>query len=171
MAGHTAARDKVHQLPELLQLLQRRRSHGETVVCTNGHFDLLHIGHLRALEYAAALGNILVVGVNDDASVRALKPNGRPLVPAAERAELLAALACVDYVVVFAETTAERLLEELRPEVYVKGADYSEETLPEAHVIRAYGGRIALAPLVPDHSTSDLERRIRRATDGESRAL
>lgn len=161
MAGHTAAQDKVRNLPDLLQLIQGRRERGETVVCTNGCFVLLHIGHVRSLEFAAGLGDILIVGVNDDESVRALKSTGRPLVPAAERAELLAALGCVDYIVIFPETTAERLLEAIRPDVYVKGAEYTEETLPEAPVIRSYGGRIALAPLVPDHSTSDLERRIR----------
>ena len=116
-------------LPELLDELRRVHARGERIVLTNGHFDLLHVGHLRYLRAARALGDVLVVGVNSDASVRRLKP-GRPLLPEAERAELLAALDPVDFVVIFDQSTADELLRAIRPAVYAKGADYSEASLP-----------------------------------------
>lgn len=127
---------------------------------TNGCFDLLHVGHVRYLAAARALGDLLIVGVNSDASVRALKGPARPLVPADERAEIIAALAAVDLVVVFDEPTAESLVAQLRPDIYVKGDDYSEATLPEARVVRGYGGEIALLPIQPGHSTSALIARV-----------
>jgi rfaE bifunctional protein nucleotidyltransferase chain/domain len=123
------------------------------VVLTNGVFDLLHVGHLRYLRQARELGDVLVVGVNADAAVR--KP-GRPLVPETERAELVAALEPVDYVVIFADATADSLLRTVRPHVYAKGADYSLETLPEAATAREVGARIAFIPLVAGHSTTEL---------------
>lgn len=128
------------------------------MVLTNGVFDLLHIGHLRYLRQARLAGDILVVGVNADASVA--KP-GRPLVPEAERAELVAALAPVDYAVVFAEPTADALLRAVRPDVYVKGADYSESTLPEAATAHELGAQLVFVPLVPDRSSSALARAAR----------
>jgi rfaE bifunctional protein nucleotidyltransferase chain/domain len=130
---------------------------------TNGCFDLLHVGHVRNLRAARAFGDVLVVGVNDDASVRRLKGAGRPIVPAVERAELLAALWCVDAVVLFGEDTPMAALERLRPEVHCKGADYAPpagKPIPEAAVVAAYGGRIEFLPLVPGISTSELARRI-----------
>ena len=125
---------------------------------TNGIFDLLHVGHLRYLRHARQLGDVLVVGVNADGSVR--KP-GRPIVPDVERAELLAALDPVDYVVIFAEDTADELLREVCPDVYVKGADYSAETLPEAPTAHAVGARVEFVPLVMGRSTSRLARALR----------
>lgn len=154
---------KVLALPELVAALARRRAAGERVVLTNGCFDLLHVGHVRSLQQARALGDVLVVGVNTDASVRGFKSPERPFVPEDERAEVVAALACVDYVVLFDELTAERLVEAVRPEVYVKGGDYREEELPEAPLVRGYGGRVVLLPLVEGRSTTDLVRRIREA--------
>ncbi len=150
---------QVLALPALVEELQARRARGERVVLTNGVFDLLHVGHLRYLRRARELGDVLVVGLNDDASVRALKP-GRPLVPEDERAELLAALEPVDYVVTFGERTADALLRALRPDVYAKGGDYGEDTLPEAVTARQVGAKIAILPLVAGHSTSDLLERI-----------
>ncbi|HEX8966277.1 MAG TPA: adenylyltransferase/cytidyltransferase family protein [Chloroflexota bacterium] len=135
--------------------MQRARHAGARIVLTNGIFDLLHIGHLRYLRRARSLGDRLVVGVNADSAVA--KP-GRPLVPDVERAELVASLEPVDYVVIFAESTADALLRELRPDVYVKGADYSEASLPEAATVRQLGARLEFVPLVPDHSTSRLAR-------------
>jgi rfaE bifunctional protein nucleotidyltransferase chain/domain len=126
---------------------------GMRVVLTNGIFDLLHVGHLRYLRQARALGDVLVVGINADSAVH--KP-GRPLVPDVERAELVAALEPVDYVVIFAEDTADRLLRTLRPDVYAKGADYSPDTLPEAKTAHEVGARLAFLPLVPGRSTTDL---------------
>jgi rfaE bifunctional protein nucleotidyltransferase chain/domain len=136
------------------------RQAGGRVVVTNGCFDLLHVGHVRYLQAARALGDLLVVGVNSDASVRALKGPARPLVPAAERAEIVAALAAVDLVVVFDAPTAEPLVARLRPEVYVKGDDYTEATLPEARLVRAAGGEVVLLPTQSGLSTSALVARI-----------
>jgi D-glycero-beta-D-manno-heptose 1-phosphate adenylyltransferase len=149
---------------ELTAMLERRRTSGARIVLTNGVFDLLHVGHLRSLEAARALGDVLIVGINGDASVRRLKP-GRPLVPEAERAELVAALAPVDYVVVFNEPTAERLVELVRPEVYAKGGDYSAASLPELGAVRAVGAELALLPLVANHSTSHLLAQLRTSPE------
>lgn len=152
---------------EIEQELRAHRARGQRVVLTNGVFDLLHVGHLRSLRAARALGDVLVVGVNDDASVRGLKP-GRPLVGAAERAELLAALEPVDYVVIFPQATAEALIDTVRPDVYAKGGDYAEETLPEAAAARRVGARVAILPLVPGRSTSGLVSRLARLAEVEA---
>jgi D-beta-D-heptose 7-phosphate kinase/D-beta-D-heptose 1-phosphate adenosyltransferase len=150
------AAEKVVPLSTLLQGLAPRRAAGERIAMTNGTFDLMHVGHLRSLEAARATADLLVVGVNSDASVRSYKAPNRPVVPAAERAEVVAALACVDYVVIFKEPTAERLLEAVRPDVYVKGADYASRALPERPIVEAYGGQIVLVELEAGHSTTDL---------------
>lgn len=142
-------------------LAARLKALGGTTVFTNGCFDLLHVGHLRYLQGARALGDRLVVGVNSDASVRGLKGQDRPLVAELERAEMLAGLGCVDFVTVFDEPTADALLQTLTPEVYAKGGDYAPDTLPEAPTVRAYGGRIELVPFVPGRSTSNLVARMR----------
>jgi D-glycero-beta-D-manno-heptose 1-phosphate adenylyltransferase len=148
-----------------LSALQERvavlRARGGRLVVTNGCFDLLHVGHVRYLQAARALGDFLTVGLNSDASTRRLKGPERPLVPEAERAEVLAALTCVDAVVLFDEPTAEALVAALRPEIYVKGDDYSESTLPEARVVQSYGGEIRLLPTVAGLSTTALVERIR----------
>lgn len=157
------AADKVADWQTLLALRERWRADGRVVVWTNGCFDLIHVGHTRSLEAARRLGDVLVVGVNDDDSVRALKGPGRPLVPAAERAEVVAALQSVDHVVVFDEPTPERALGELRPDVHTKGADYAPpdgKPLPERDLVRSYGGRIEFLPLVPARSTSALLEQI-----------
>lgn len=165
-----ATMGKVCSLEELVRIRARLRRRGRTVVLTNGCFDLLHLGHVRYLKQARCLGHCLVVGLNGDGSVRRLKGEGRPLQPQEERAEILAALACVDYVVVFDEDTAEKLVETLQPDVYVKGGDYAAATfdelvciLPEARVVASYGGQVRLLPLTPGRSTSEL---IRRMTEG-----
>ena len=137
--------------------LARARVGDARVVLTNGVFDLLHVGHLRYLRQARGEGDLLVVGVNSDASVA--KP-GRPLVPEAERAELVAALDPVDFAVIFASPTADDLLLAVRPDVYVKGADYSEHTLPEANTAREIGARLVFVPLVPNRSTSALAQTV-----------
>ena len=158
------ARSKVVGWEELLAERARWREEGLRVVWTNGVFDLVHVGHVRSLEAARRLGDVLVVGVNGDDSVRELKGDARPLVPAAQRAEVVAALAPVDRVVVFDDPTPEEALGRLRPEVHTKGADYEGRELPERAVVEAYGGSIELLPLVPGVSTSDLERRLRGAS-------
>lgn len=132
-----------------------RRS-GARVVLANGCFDLLHVGHVRYLEAARALGDLLVVGINSDEQVRRLKGEGRPLVVARERAELIAALRAVDLVTIFDEPTVENLLLALRPDVHAKGTDYTEETVPEREVVRAYGGRVAIVGDPKDHSTTEI---------------
>lgn len=136
-----------------LATLRARLAPEARVVLTNGVFDLLHVGHLRYLRQARSLGDVLVVGVNADSSVR--KP-GRPLVPESERAELVAALEPVDYVVIFRDATADALLRAIRPTVYAKGADYAVDTLPEAATAQEVGAQLALIPLVPGRSTSAL---------------
>ena len=133
------------------------RARGTRIALTNGVFDLLHVGHLRYLRQARSHADVLVVGVNADAVVG--KP-GRPLVPQAERAELVAALEPVDYVVIFSTPTADSLLRELRPDVYVKGADYSEASLPEAAIAREVGASVVFVPLVEGHSTTELLRKL-----------
>ncbi len=153
-------------LAELLALRDQWRMAGQSVVCTNGVFDLLHYGHLQYLRAARTLGNILVVGLNSDRSTRALKGPRRPLVPEQERAALLLALEPVDHVVIFDEPTAERLVDELRPDIYCKGGDYGGESglvkpLPEAAIVEGYGGRVELIPYLPGHSTSELIDLIR----------
>lgn len=144
---------------DLNTLVARLTPHA-SVVLTNGVFDLLHIGHLRYLRHARQLGDVLVVGVNAD---RAVHKPGRPLVPDIERAELVAALEPVDYVVIFMEDTADGLLRALRPRVYVKGGDYSEATLPEAKTAREVGAEVVLLPLTPARSSSSIIRMLEQS--------
>jgi len=181
----------------LAELLTLKQQQGSRIIFTNGVFVLLHLGHLRYLRQARRLGDVLVVGVNSDESARQLKGPQRPLVPEAERAELLAALDCVDYVMIFGERTAETTLALLQPEMYVKGADYAAsanrqqdtlldaeelrralvddaglgERLPEARIVADYGGSLALLAYLPGHSTSDLIDRIaaRYGPDADAR--
>ncbi|HZP84526.1 MAG TPA: D-glycero-beta-D-manno-heptose 1-phosphate adenylyltransferase [Chthonomonadaceae bacterium] len=145
---------------ELAAELEARRVRGERIVSTNGVFDVLHVGHVRYLQAARRLGDLLVVGVNTDAGTRRLKGPTRPFVPEAERAEMLAALACVDYVTFFDEPTPVALLETVRPHVHVKGGDYTVEELPETAIVRRYGGEVVTVPFVAGHSTTDLVARI-----------
>jgi rfaE bifunctional protein nucleotidyltransferase chain/domain len=132
------------------------RAAGRRVVLANGCFDLLHVGHVRYLEEARALGDVLIVGVNSDPAVRRLKGPGRPLLPAAERAEMVAALRAVDHVVVFDEDTADRLVGLLRPAVHAKGTDYTADTVPERQSVLAAGGEVAIAGDAKRHSTRDV---------------
>jgi len=142
---------------ELARELADLRREGRRIAFANGHFDLLHVGHLRYLRDAREQGDVLVVGLNDDASVARLKGPGRPIVPAAERAELLAALAPVDFVVIFSGDSPAPLLARLRPDIHCKGPDYgSPERVPEYGVVRAYGGETRLVGDPKDHNTSDL---------------
>jgi rfaE bifunctional protein nucleotidyltransferase chain/domain len=147
--------------PELLARVAGDRRQGRTIALANGCFDILHVGHVRYLEGAAREADRLVVAINDDASVAALKGPGRPLVHAAARAEVVAALRGVAYVVVFADLTVDRLIGTLRPDVHCKGTDYTPETVPERDAVRAYGGRVAIVGDPKDHSTRDLLARIR----------
>jgi rfaE bifunctional protein nucleotidyltransferase chain/domain len=154
--------EKIRTIDETAGIRERLRAAGMTFVLTNGCFDVIHVGHVRYLEAARGLGDYLLVLVNADASVRALKGPERPLVPEQERAEIIAALGCVDCVVIFSEMTAEGIVERLRPDVYVKGGDHSEEEIPEAKVARRVGARLVLIPPVVGKSTSALVDRICR---------
>ncbi len=157
---------KLLDWPELLAMRETARRAGRVVVWTNGCFDILHVGHLRSLQAARALGDVLVVGVNSDASVRRLKGPSRPIVMEAERVEMLCGLACVDHVVLFGETTPERALALLQPDVHCKGADYAPphgKPIPEAALVASYGGRVSFLPFVPDRSTSAVLAHLREA--------
>ena len=152
----------VLSLPELRGRLAELKARGKKVAFANGHFDLLHVGHLRYLRAARAEGDVLVVAINDDASVARLKGAGRPIVPAAERAELLAALEPVDFVVVFTGDSPAPLLADLQPDVHCKGTDYGvPEKVPEYEAVRAYGGRTALVGDPKDHATRDLIAKVK----------
>ena len=147
---------KIHQRSELVSILQQAKADGAVVVTTNGCFDVLHLGHLRYLQASRQLGDLLVVAVNSDSSVRQLKGENRPLVPEEERAEMLAGLECVDYVVIFSELTPISLLSELKPNIHVKGGDYKLEQLIERDIVEANGGKVIVGLNVPGKSTTNL---------------
>lgn len=151
---------KVITRAEVAALGERLRKEGRKIGFANGCFDLFHVGHVRYLEGARQQGGVLVVGVNSDRSVRQLKGEGRPLLPEDARAELLAAVECVDYVVIFDDLTAENLLRDLRPDVHCKGTDYTEASVPEREVVRRWGGRVVIVGDPKDHSTRDVLARI-----------
>ncbi len=156
-------RNKVVSRDQLAECVREERAAGRTIAFANGCFDILHVGHIRYLESAAREGDVLVVALNDDASVRQLKGEGRPILPASDRAELVAALRCVDYVVIFSESTVGPLLTALRPDVHCKGTDYTVESVPERDIVLAYGGRTAIVGDPKDHSTRGLLARIGRS--------
>jgi rfaE bifunctional protein nucleotidyltransferase chain/domain len=145
----------------LIQRVTDARQRRLTVVLANGCFDVLHAGHVRYLQAAKAIGDILVVGVNSDAQVRMLKGSGRPLLAETERAELVASLAAVDLVTIFNEPTVEDLLLAVKPDIHAKGTDYTEDTVPERDVVRSFGGRIAIVGDPKDHSTSEMIKRFK----------
>jgi len=147
-------------LRKLQKELEPLRKRGRKVVFTNGCFDIIHAGHVRYLEKARSLGDILVVGLNSDASVRAIKGADRPIVPEAERAEVLAALRCVDYVVVFNEPTPLRLIKALRPDILVKGSDWAAHEIVGGDVVRESGGRVSRIRLLKGRSTTNIIRKI-----------
>lgn len=150
---------------EVAALGDRLRGERRRIAFANGCFDLLHVGHIRYLRGAREQGDVLVVGLNSDRSVTALKGPGRPLLPAEARAELVAALESVDYVVIFDELTAEAVLRDLRPDVQCKGTDYSEETVPEREVMRGLGGRVKIVGDPKDHSTRVMLEEIRQRNE------
>jgi rfaE bifunctional protein nucleotidyltransferase chain/domain len=149
-------------VPEAVAVVERLRATGKSVVFTNGVFDLLHVGHLRYLQQARALGDALIVGLNSDRSVRANKGAGRPITPEMERAEILSALACVDGAVVFDEDTPHEIIVALQPDVLVKGADWAADAIVGRDVVEARGGRVVRVPIEAGHSTSALVEKIRR---------
>ncbi len=147
---------KIQTRESLCALVRRWREQGELIILANGGFDLLHVGHIRYLRGAQALGGKLVVAVNSDASLRELKGPARPLMPAAERAEILAALEDVDAIVIFDEPDVRALIREIRPDVHAKGTDYTRDSVPERDEVLAYGGRVEIVGDPKDHSTSGL---------------
>ncbi|HYN84104.1 MAG TPA: adenylyltransferase/cytidyltransferase family protein [Pyrinomonadaceae bacterium] len=154
------AASRVVERNRLIARVAIARRNGARVVFANGCFDLLHVGHVRYLEAARALGDLLVVGVNSDEQVRALKGEGRPFVPERERAEVVASLRAVGLVTIFHEPTVEQLLLAVRPDIHAKGTDYTEETVPEREVVRSYGGRVAIVGDPKEHSSSGMLRKV-----------
>lgn len=151
----------IHKVIELKDIIDKEKKQGRRVVFGNGCFDLLHVGHVRYLKGAKALGDVLVVAVNDDASVAGLGKRKRVVTPASERAEIIAALEGVDYVILFSEPNVEGLLRILQPHIHAKGTDYTEESVPEGEIVRSYGGRVAIVGDPKDHSTRDLIKTIK----------
>lgn len=154
------AASKVKRRSVLKNIISELKSAGKTVVFTNGCFDILHVGHVRYLETARSMGDCLVVAINTDDTVRRLKGDCRPLVPEFERAELVAALECVDYVTLFAEDTPAEIISCLQPDIHVKGGDYVADDLPEAAAVKAYGGKIVIVPLVEGRSTTSIVAKV-----------
>ena len=155
------AAEKIGTLDEVRRRVEAARADGRTIAFANGCFDVLHVGHVRYLEGARGEADVLVVGVNGDASVRRLKGEGRPVLPEADRALLVAAVRAVDHVVVFPDDDVSRLLLALRPDVHCKGTDYTPDTVPERDVVRSYGGRVAIVGDPKRHDTRVLLDRIR----------
>ncbi|HKF44874.1 MAG TPA: D-glycero-beta-D-manno-heptose 1-phosphate adenylyltransferase [Thermoanaerobaculia bacterium] len=158
----TGGLSKILSREELLEAAKRQGAAGRSIVFANGAFDLLHVGHVRYLEAARREGDWLVVGVNSDRSVRASKGDGRPILPESERSEVVAALRCVDAVVIFDEDSPAELIAALRPAVHAKGTDYTSESVPERSVVASYGGRTVIVGDPKDHATTDLIERIRK---------
>lgn len=161
-----SSQSKILSRSQLQSLLAGHKQRGQCVVFANGCFDVLHVGHVRYLQAARAEGDILVVGINDDASVRNLKGPGRPILDQAARALLVAAVREVDYVVVFSEPSAEALLHDLRPDVHAKGTDYTAETVPERATAKSLGIRVAIAGDPKNHSTRAMLESLRKAPRG-----
>jgi D-glycero-beta-D-manno-heptose 1-phosphate adenylyltransferase len=142
--------------PQLIEAVAAAKKDGQRIVFANGCFDVLHVGHVRYLEAAKALGDLLIVAINSDAQARRLKGAGRPLMPQDQRAEIVSALDAVDFVTIFDEPTVAELLLALKPDIHAKGTDYTEDTVPERDVVRSYGGRVAIAGDPKDHSSSEM---------------
>jgi len=147
---------------ELVETLAEERKRGKQIAFANGVFDVLHVGHVRYLQDAARVADVLVVAVNGDSSVRAIKGEGRPVMPERERAEIVSAIRGVSYVTIFSESSPARLLQTLRPDFQCKGTDYTADTVPEAEVVKAYGGKVVIVGDPKDHSTTEMLDRLRR---------
>jgi len=145
---------------DLIEAVAKERARGAKIIFANGCFDVLHVGHVRYLAGAKALGDVLVVGVNSDEQVAIQKGTGRPILPAVERAEIIASLETVSYVTIFDEPTVEALLLVLKPDVHAKGTDYTVDTVPEREVVKSYGGQVAIVGDPKDHSTSEILTRL-----------
>lgn len=155
--------NKLYSLDQLSILIQEKKAAGKTVVLANGCFDLIHIGHIRYLQAAKKNGDVLVVALNSDASVRRLKGKGRPLLDEKERAEIISALYFVDYITIFSEPTVEKILLTLKPHIHAKGSDYTKDTVPEKDTVKSYGGKIAITGGPKIRSTSDIIKAVKEA--------
>jgi len=151
----------IDKLEALQEIIEKEKARGKKIVFGNGCFDLLHVGHVRYLRGAKALGDILVVAINDDSSVTGLGKRKEVVTPAHERVEIIAALDAVDYVILFRESTVENLLRALKPDIHAKGTDYTEDSVPEKEIVRSYGGKVAIVGDPKDHSTRDLIKTIK----------
>ncbi len=151
----------IDNLAELKEIIEKQKADGKKVVFGNGCFDLLHVGHIRYLKGAGELGDILVVAVNDDNSVTGLGKRKQVVTPASERAEIISAIECVDYVIIFSDPTVEKLLLTLKPDIHAKGTDYTEENVPERNTVMSYGGTVAIVGDPKDHSTRDIIKTIK----------
>lgn len=151
----------IQKLTELKKIIDAEKAAGKKIVFGNGCFDIIHVGHVRYLRGAKELGDVLIVAVNDDSSVTGLGKRKEVVTPADERAEIIAALDCVDYVILFSEPTVENLLWTLRPHIHAKGTDYTEDDVPERDIVRSYGGRVAIVGDPKDHSTRDIINTIK----------
>lgn len=154
--------EKIGSRDQIVSRVATLRANGKTVALANGVFDLLHVGHVRYLQDARAHADLLVVAINSDRSTRALKGEGRPVIPESERAELVAALSCTDLVLLFDEPDVRAVIRAIRPNVHAKGTDYSVESIPERAEVEAYGGRVVIAGDPKDHSTSAIAARLKK---------
>lgn len=159
-SSKASAASRILDRNRLIARVAIERKHGARIVFANGCFDILHVGHVRYLEGAKLLGDLLVVGINADAQVRELKGENRPLVPERERAEIIASLRPVDFVTIFPEPTVEAILRAIRPDIHAKGTDYTEDTVPERDVVRAYGGRVMIVGDPKQHSSTELTKKV-----------
>ncbi|MCG8515993.1 MAG: D-glycero-beta-D-manno-heptose 1-phosphate adenylyltransferase [Halanaerobiales bacterium] len=155
-------REKIYPIAQLKQILQRERKTGKKIVFTNGCFDILHVGHVHYLTAAKKRGDILVIGLNSDRSVKGLKGDKRPLIDETARAEVLSSLEVVDYISIFNESTANQIIADLQPDIYVKGGDYQIGNLPEVSTVASYGGEVQLIPVVTGASTTNIIKEILR---------
>ncbi len=151
---------RIVERSELVKIVEKERLSGKRIIFANGCFDVLHVGHVRYLEAAKALGDLLIVGINSDEQARRLKGEGRPVLPQDQRAEIISSLAAVDLVTIFSEPTVTELLLALKPDIHAKGTDYTEDSVPERDVVRSYGGRVAIVGDPKDHSSSQMIEKL-----------
>ena len=154
------ALSRIVKRSDLITIVETERRSGKRIVLANGCFDVLHVGHVRYLEAARALGDLLIVGVNSDEQARRLKGEGRPLMPQDERAEIISAIEAVDLVTIFSEPTVQELLLALKPDIHAKGTDYTEDSVPERDVVRSFGGRVAIVGDPKDHSSTEMVEKV-----------
>jgi rfaE bifunctional protein nucleotidyltransferase chain/domain len=156
----STAQSRILERSELIRIVERARNDGQRIVFANGCFDVLHVGHVRYLKAAKALGDLLIVGINSDDQTRRLKGEGRPLMPEDQRAEIISSLEVVDFVAIFDEPTVEELLLALKPDIHAKGTDYTEDSVPERDVVRSFGGQTAIVGDPKDHSSSEMIEKL-----------